>query len=65
MENEGHTYLVSKKIQTLKVFVKARRNKVVEFSNDTIVFRLIIAVMCRVAGADLTEIFGVGFAEVR
>ena len=47
------------------MLVKAKRNKVIEFSNDGLTLCLIIAIAIRMPGANITEVLGVGLVEVR
>lgn len=65
MRDNNYTDLVGKEIGTLKVFMKARGDKVIEFSNDAIVLGFVTVVTGWVPRANLAEIFGVGLAEVR
>jgi hypothetical protein len=47
------------------VLVKAKRNSIVEFSNDGLTLCLIIAIAIGMPGANITEVLGKGLAEVR
>ena len=60
----AYGYLVSKEMGSLKIFVEAKGDKFVEFSNNGVALGLIITVSSWVMGADLTEILGIGLVEV-
>ena len=64
MRDDDGTYLVGEEVGTLKIVVEAKRNKFVEFGDNTITLGLIAAITCGVPGANLAEVFRVGLAEV-
>jgi len=57
-------YLVGKVMGLLEIFVEAKGDKFIEFSDDTVVLRLFVTVASRVSRADLTEVLGVRLVEV-
>ena len=58
-------YFVGEEGGPLKVLVRARRNKAIEFSDDGLTLCLIIVIVIGMPGANITEVLRIGLVEVR